>query len=161
MMQGLTANHIATRFHQTKARDVVLVHAAAGGVRTFLTGVVKMRGGTVIGRVSSADKVEAARAAGANHVIVDAGGKFADRVAELTGGKGVAAMFDGSGAATFRDSMASLAVLGTLAYYGPVLGAPYPIDVSTMQKSVKIGFPVYTDSVSTREDLLAHSSEVF
>jgi NADPH2:quinone reductase len=115
----------------------------------------------VIGRVSSEGKVAAARRAGADHVIVDVEGNFAKRVADLTDGKGVNVVFDGSGATTFEDSLASLRPLGTLAYFGPVLGAPPPINVATLKKSVKVGFPIFSDSLSTREDLLARSSELF
>jgi NADPH2:quinone reductase len=161
MMQGLTASHIATRFYATQAGDIALIHAAAGGLGSLLTGLVKMRGGTVIGRVSSEGKVAAARRAGADHVIVDVEGNFAKRVADLTDGKGVNVVFDGSGATTFEDSLASLRPLGTLAYFGPVLGAPPPINVATLKKSVKVGFPIFSDSLSTREDLLARSSELF
>lgn len=161
MMQGLTASHIATRFYDTRAGDIALVHAAAGGLGSLLTSIVKMGGGTVIGRVSREDKVAAAKRAGADHVIVDAEGNFATRVLELTDGKGVNVVFDGSGATTFADSLGALRVLGTLAYYGPVLGAPPPINIATMQKSVKVGFPIFSDSLSTREDLLTRTSELF
>jgi len=161
MLQGLTASHIATRFYETHPGDIALVHAAAGGVGSLVAGIVKMRGGSVIGRVSSASKIAAAKAAGSDHVIVDATGKFAEQVRELTGGTGVNVVFDGSGAATFDDSLASLRPLGTLAYYGPVLGAPPPINIAAMQKSIKIGFPIYSDSLVTRDDLLARSNDLF
>jgi len=53
MMQGLTASHFATDFHPVQPGDVALVHAAAGGVGLLLTQLIKLRGGRVIGRVSS------------------------------------------------------------------------------------------------------------
>ena len=68
MLQGLPANHITTRFYETRPGDIVLVHAAAGGVGSLLCGIVKMRGGTVIGRVSSAAKADAAREQKANEL---------------------------------------------------------------------------------------------
>lgn len=161
MMQGLTAMHIALRFHATQPGDIVLVHAAAGGVGSLLCQLVKMRGGTVIGRVSDETKVAQAKQAGAEHVIVDAKGQFADAVLALTDGRGVNAVFDGSGAATFADSLASLAPLGTLAYFGPVLGAPPPVNIAALKKSVKIGFPIYADSVANHEQLVERSAELF
>jgi len=85
MMQGLTASHFATDFYPVQPGDLALVHAAAGGLGQLLTQIVKLRGGTVIGRVSSEAKVAAARAAGADHVIVDAEGDFAAEVLRLTG----------------------------------------------------------------------------
>ncbi|ENY6785227.1 alcohol dehydrogenase catalytic domain-containing protein [Providencia rettgeri] len=45
MMQGLTASHFATEFYPIKTGDVALVHAAAGGVGTLLTQIIKLRGG--------------------------------------------------------------------------------------------------------------------
>ena len=66
MMQGLTASHFATDFYPVQPGDVALVHAAAGGVGLLLTQIIKLRGGRVIGRVSSADKVAVARAASAS-----------------------------------------------------------------------------------------------
>ncbi|MBB3084563.1 hypothetical protein FHR93_002777 [Geodermatophilus sabuli] len=69
LMQGVTAHYLATDAHPVQPGDTVLVHAAAGGVGQLLTQVVKIRGGRVIGTVSNEAKAEAARAAGAEHVL--------------------------------------------------------------------------------------------
>ncbi|WP_117195857.1 quinone oxidoreductase family protein [Rhizobium terrae] len=161
MMQGITASHFATSFYETKPGDVALVHAVAGGVGSLVSQIVKLRGGTVIGRVSSEEKIGAARAAGADHVIVDAEGSFSQQVLDLTEGKGVDVVFDGSGASTFKDSMASLGRHGVLAYYGPVLGAPAPINVATLPRSIKIGFPTFADHIPDRDALLKQTSILF
>lgn len=87
MMQGLTASHFATDFYPVRPGDIALVHAAAGGVGLLLTQIIKLRGGRVIGRVSSEDKIAAAKEAGADHLIVDTEGQFAEDVLHLTGGK--------------------------------------------------------------------------
>ena len=68
MMQGLTASHFATEFYPVKPGDIAFVHAAAGGLGLLLTQIIKLRGGHVIGRVSSDDKVAAVKEAGADHV---------------------------------------------------------------------------------------------
>lgn len=161
MMQGITASHFTTRFYETKPGDVALVHAAAGGVGSLVSQIVKLRGGTVIGRVSSQEKVAAAQAAGADQVIVDGAGTFAQQVLDLTAGRGVDVVFDGSGATTFQDSMASLTRHGVLAYYGPVLGAPPPINVATLPRSIKIGFPTFADHIPDRGALLEQTSILF
>ncbi len=62
MMQGLTASHFATDFYPVQAGDIAFVHAAAGGVGLLLTQIIKLRGGHVIGRVSSDDKAAIAKA---------------------------------------------------------------------------------------------------
>src|SRR3984893_16495369 len=102
MMQGLTASHFATDFYPVQPGDVAFVHAAAGGVGLLLTQIIKLRGGDVIGRVSSEEKVAAAREAGAHHVIVDTEGRFAEEALRLTQGEGVHGAYDGSGPATFQ-----------------------------------------------------------
>jgi NADPH2:quinone reductase len=118
MMQGVTASHLATQFYAVRPGDIALVHAAAGGVGTLLTQIVKLLGGKVIARVSSLEKVETARSAGADHVMVERDGSFFSRILDLTDGRGVDVVYDGSGATTFEDSLASLHRHGVLAYYG-------------------------------------------
>jgi NADPH2:quinone reductase len=161
MMQGVTAHHFATRFYAVKPGDVALVHAAAGGVGLLLTQIIKLRGGRVIARISSKEKETAVRAAGADDVIVSSDGRFVDDVMRLTDGEGVAVVYDGSGAATFQDSMASLRRHGVLAYYGPVLGSPPSISVAALPRSILIGFPKFSDHIVTRDMLLASVNELF
>jgi NADPH2:quinone reductase len=110
MMQGLTASHFATDFYPVRPDDVALVHAAAGGLGLLLTQIIRLRGGDVIGRVSSTDKVAIAKEAGAEHVIVDAEGEFAQQVLHLSGGEGVHVVYDGSGPKTFQGSLTRCAV---------------------------------------------------
>lgn len=161
MMQGLTASHFATDFYPVQPGDVALVHAAAGGLGMLLTQIVKLRGGTVIGRVSSVAKAEAARSVGADHVIVDAEGSFADQVLGLTGGEGVNVVFDGSGPATFADSLASLRRSGTFCWFGPVLGGPGPIDIMSLPKSIKLGYAVFSDHIPTPALLRERTAQLF
>ncbi|MBA2920838.1 zinc-binding dehydrogenase [Sphingomonas sp. MAH-20] len=161
MMQGLTASHFATDFYPVQPGDVALVHAAAGGLGQLLTQIIKLRGGTVIGRVSCAAKVEAARAAGADHVIVDADGDFAAEVLRLTGGEGVHVVYDGSGPATFDGSLASLRRSGTFCWYGPVLGDPGRIDIMSLPRSIKLGYAVFSDHIHTPELLRARTTRLF
>ncbi|MDQ0250333.1 NADPH2:quinone reductase [Sphingomonas kyeonggiensis] len=161
MMQGLTASHFATDFYPVQPGDVALVHAAAGGVGQLLTQIVKLRGGTVIGRVSSEAKVAAARAAGADHVIVDAEGDFAAEVLRLTGGEGVHVVYDGSGPATFEDSLASLRRSGTFCWFGPVLGGPGRIDIMSLPRSIKIGYATFFDHIHTAALLRARTARLF
>ena len=161
MMQGLTASHFATDFYPVRAGDVALVHAAAGGLGQLLTQIIKARGGAVIGRVSRADKVEAAKAAGADHVIVDAEGDFAEEAIRLSGGEGVHVVYDGSGPSTFAGSLSALRSSGTLCWYGPVLGGPGAIDIMSLPRSVKVGYAVFTDHVRTPALFRARAADLF
>jgi NADPH2:quinone reductase len=161
MMQGLTASHFATDFYPVQPGDIAFVHAAAGGLGLLLTQIIKLRGGHVIGRVSSEEKVAAAREAGADHVIVDTEGGFAEEALRLTQGEGVHVVYDGSGPATFQGSLDVLRRSGTFCWYGPVLGGPGPLDIMSLPKSIKIGYAVFLDHIHTPDLLRAHSARLF
>lgn len=160
MMQGLTASHFATDFYPVQSGDIALVHAAAGGLGQILSQIIKLRGGSVIGRVSSEGKVEAAKAAGADHVIVDAAGNFADEVMRITNGQGVNVVYDGSGPATFDGSLASLRRSGTFCWYGPVLGSG-TLDIMSLPRSVKLGYAVFFDHIHTPDLLRERTWRLF
>jgi NADPH:quinone reductase len=161
MMQGLTASHFATDFYPVQRGDIAFVHAAAGGVGLLLTQIIKLRGGHVIGRVSSQEKVAAAREAGADHVIVDTEGRFAEETLRLTDGQGVHVVYDGSGPTTFQGSLDVLRRSGTFCWYGPVLGGPGPLDIMSLPRSIKIGYATFFDHIHTPELLRARSERLF
>ncbi len=161
MMQGLTASHFATDFYPVKPGDIAFVHAAAGGLGLLLTQIIKLRGGKVIGRVSSADKVAAAEAAGADHVIVDSEGNFAEEARRWSGGEGADVVYDGSGPTTFQGSLDVLRRSGTFCWYGPVLGGPGALNIMSLPKSIKLGYAVYHDHVHTPELLRARAKQLF
>jgi NADPH:quinone reductase len=161
MMQGLTASHFATDYYPVQPGDVAFVHAAAGGVGLLLTQIIKLRGGHVIGRVSSEEKVAAAKEAGADHVIVDTEGRFAEQALRLTQGEGVHVVYDGSGPTTFQGSLDVLHRSGTFCWYGPILGGPGPLEIMSLPKSIKIGFAVFSDHIHTPELLRARSAQLF
>ena len=161
MMQGLAASHFVFETYAIKPGDTALVHSAAGGVGLLLTQMIKLLGGKIIGRVSSPDKVEIARAAGADHVIVSGNGEFAAEVLRLTGGKGVHVAYDGAGADTFSGSIASLRHHGVLAYYGLLIKHLPPIDLTDLPKSVLVSYPSVLDHVRTHKALLKRSNQLF
>jgi NADPH:quinone reductase len=161
MMQGLTASHFATDFYPVQPGDIAFVHAAAGGVGLLLTQIITLRGGRVIGRVSSDKKVAAAREAGADHVIVDTAGQFAEETLRLTHGNGVDVVYDGSGPTTFQGSLDILRRSGTFCWYGPVLGGPGPLDIMSLPKSIKIGYATFFDHIATPELLRARATRLF
>ena len=129
MLQGITAHYLATSTYPLKSGDTALVHAGAGGVGLLLTQIAKMRGARVITTVSTPEKAQLSRQAGAVEVLdyPDDAAAFGARIKELTDG-GVAAVYDGVGADTFDASLASLAVRGTLALFGAASGPVPPFD---------------------------------
>jgi NADPH:quinone reductase len=130
LLQGLTAHYLASDSYPVQQGDWVLVHAAAGGVGLLLTQIAAARGGRVVATTSTPEKAELARAAGAEEVIGYEG--FAERVRELTGGEGVAAVYDGVGRTTFLDGLTALRPCGSMIVYGAASGQPEPFDVSLL-----------------------------
>lgn len=161
LMQGLTAQHLVDGYHPVQPGDTVLIHAAAGGVGLLATQLAHQRGARVIARVSSQTKAAVARDAGADQVIIDSVGSFADQVLAITNGLGVNVVYDGSGTATFADSIKSLAVHGVMAYYGNTLEVVAPVELTSLPNSIRIGYPSVFDHVRTREELLTHTRELF
>jgi NADPH2:quinone reductase len=161
LMQGVTAHYLATDTYPVRPGDPVLVHAAAGGVGQLLTQIVKLRGGTVVGTVSTEAKAAAARAAGADHVL--GYDDFAEQARALTGGRGVAAVYDGVGAATFDGSLAALRTRGTLAVYGAASGPVPPLDVARLNAggSLYVTRPSVVHYAATAAELRRRTDDVF
>jgi NADPH2:quinone reductase len=130
LLQGLTAHYLASDSYPVQPGDWVVVHAAAGGVGLLLTQVVKLRGGHVLATTSSPEKADLARAAGADEVT--GYDSFAGRAREVTGGEGVAAVYDGVGRATFRQGLDALRPTGSMIVYGAASGPPEPLDVAVL-----------------------------
>lgn len=122
ILKGFTVEFLVERCARVEAGWPVLVHAAAGGVGLMLLQWLKHIGATVIGTVSTPAKAEAARAAGADHVIDYAQEDVAPRVRELTGGAGVRVAFDGVGKDTWEASLDSTARRGLIVSYGNASG---------------------------------------
>lgn len=161
LLQGLTAHYLTTSVYPVAAGDTVLVHAAAGGVGLLLTQLVRLRGGRVIATVSTTEKERLALEAGAEHIVGYE--DFPERVRELTGGAGVAAVYDGVGRATFDGSLAALRTRGTLALYGAASGPVEPVDPQRLNSagSVFLTRPKLADYVATREELEWRARELF
>ncbi|MFZ0121343.1 MAG: quinone oxidoreductase [Pseudonocardiaceae bacterium] len=164
LLQGMTAHYLTVSVHAVQPGETVLVHAAAGGVGLLLTQLATARGGRVIGTVSTPEKERLAREAGAAEVIryteID---DVAVEVRRLTGGDGVAAVYDGVGASTFDASLASLRRRGMLALFGASSGPVPPVDPQRLNSagSVFLTRPTLGHYVATREELTWRAGEVF
>jgi NADPH:quinone reductase len=130
MLQGMTAHFLASDSYPIGEGDWVLVHAAAGGVGRLLTQIAKACGGRVIATTSTEEKATLARDEGADEVIGYEG--FAERAKEITGGEGVAAVYDGVGKATFLDGLGALRPTGRMILYGAASGQPDPLNVPSL-----------------------------
>jgi NADPH2:quinone reductase len=161
LLQGMTAHYLAVDTYPVKSGDAVLVHAAAGGVGLLLTQIVKLKGGRVIATTGSEEKAELARGAGADHVLGYDG--FADEARELSGGGGVAVVYDGIGKATFDDSLKALRPRGHMVLYGAASGPVEPVDPQRLHAGGSLfltrpGLPHYT---ATTHELRFRAAEVF
>jgi NADPH2:quinone reductase len=161
LLQGMTAHFLASDSYPIDAGDWVLVHAAAGGVGSLLTQMAKLRGGRVVATTSSEEKAALAREAGADQVIGYEG--FAERARELSGGEGVAAVYDGVGKTTFLEGFEALRPTGRMINYGSASGPPDPLDISTLQAhgSLYVQRPTLQTYIRTPELLHERAQALF
>jgi len=167
-LQGLTAHYLVTSSYPVKPGDVVLVHAAAGGVGLLLTQLAVARGARVIGTVSTAAKESLARDAGASDVIrytelAELSTELPALVRELTGGVGVDAVYDGVGKDTFDGSLASLRVRGTMVLFGGASGQVPLFDLQRLNAlgSLSITRPSIGFFVADLAELAWRAGEIF
>jgi len=163
MLQGLTSAFLLRRTYRVQAGDPVLIHAAAGGVGLIACQWAKALGATVIGTVSNEAKAELAGHHGCDHVIDYTRENVASRVRELTGGEGVAVVYDGVGKDTFTTSLDSLRMFGMLVTFGNASGPVPPFDplLLTQKGSLFVTRPTMIHHTAKREDLVALGSELF
>ncbi|MFE1166020.1 quinone oxidoreductase family protein [Nocardiopsis sp. NPDC058789] len=163
MLQGMTAHYLTHAVHPVAEGETVLVHAAAGGTGLLVTQLAKARGARVIGTVSTDEKERIAREAGADEIIRYTRTPVAPAVRELTGGEGVAAVYDGVGRDTFDASLESLRPRGVLALFGQSSGAVEPVDPQRLNSagSVYLTRPSLAYFVADRQELLGRAGDLF
>jgi NADPH2:quinone reductase len=133
MLKGLTVYCLLHRTYRVQRGDVIVWHAAAGGVGLIACQWARHLGATVIGTVGSDAKAEIARAHGCEYPLVLGRDDVVATVRDLTGGEGVPAVYDSVGRTTFDDSLRCVRRLGTLAVFGTASGPIPPFDVSRLQ----------------------------
>jgi NADPH:quinone reductase len=122
MLKGLTAQYLLRQTYRVKKGDIILVHAAAGGVGQILCQWGAALGATVIGTVGSADKAKIAKKAGAAHTVLYRDEDFVARVAAITKGAKCHVVYDGVGKATYLGSLDCLRPFGVFANFGSASG---------------------------------------
>lgn len=163
LLKACTVEFLVKRCAKVEAGWPVLVHAAAGGVGLLLVQWLKQAGAMVIGTVSTAAKAEAARGAGADHVILYTQDPVASKVRELTGGDGVRVTFDGVGMATWEASLDSTGRRGMIVNYGnadgPVGGVN--LGILALKGSLYNTRPTLFDYYATPQDRAAGIARVW
>ncbi|AZG44314.1 quinone oxidoreductase family protein [Gordonia insulae] len=160
MLRGLTAHYLLDGSAHPKSGDTVLIHAGAGGVGLILTQLAKRRGLRVITTVSGDEKAALSTAAGADHVL-RYGDALAEEVRSLTDGRGVAVAYDGVGADTFEQSLASTAVRGTIALFGAASGPVPPFDLQRLNAagSLSVTRPTLAHFIADTDELRWRAGE--
>ena len=161
MLKGLTAHYLLRRSYRAQKGDTVLFHAAAGGVGLILCQWAKHLGVAVIGTVSNEEKAKLTLAHGCAHAIGYE--DFPARVAEITGGAKVPAVYDGVGKDTFAGSLDCLAPTGFMILFGAASGPVPPVDPTTLagKGSLYLQRPSLGTYVARRADLEAAAAELF
>ena len=162
ILQGVTAQYLATSTYPLAAGQTCLVHAAAGGVGLLLCQIAKHLGARVIGTVSNEAKAALARGAGADEVILYTQQDFEVEVKRLTRGAGVRVVYDSVGKTTFDKSLNCLARRGMLVLCGQSSGPVPPFDPQMLNQkgSLYLTRPTLAHYVATREELLARAGQV-
>ncbi len=162
MLKGLTAQYLITACHVVRPGDTVLVHAAAGGVGLLLGQWLTALGARAIGTAGSADKVALALAHGYSDVINYREEDFAAEVADLTDGKGCAAVYDSVGRDTWRGSLACLRTRGMLVNFGQSSGMIEGFQMADLANgSLSANRPVLFDYIAGRQELEARTGDLF
>ena len=163
LLKGLTAWYLLFKSYAVRPGDTVLLHAAAGGVGSLLSQWAQALGATVIGIVSTTEKAKLARAQGCAQVLMAGDADIPGKVRSLTGGAGVAAVYDSVGRDTFFQSLACLKPHGVMVSFGNASGPVEPFAPAELAKrhSLYLTRPILFDFIETRAKLLAASGELF
>lgn len=160
-LQGMTAHYLLHEFRRPKPGDVVLIHAAAGGMGLLLVQWARHLGARVIGTVSTEEKATAAREAGADEVILYTRQDFVAEAKRLTGGRGAELIIDGVGKATFPGNLEAVALRGHVVIFGASSGPADPIVPNAlMTRSITLGGGSLGNYLLTREELQRRAHEV-
>jgi len=166
MLKGLTVQYLLRRTQPQgglQAGDFVLFHAAAGGVGLIACQWARAMGLQLIGTAGSDAKCELAKANGAAHAINYAKEDFVARVKEITGGKGVKAVYDSVGKDTFMKSLDCLRPFGLAANFGNASGKVEPLDINVLaaKGSLYVSRPTLFTHIATRETTQAMADDLF
>ena len=163
MLKGLTTQFLLNSCYPVKAGDVVLVHAAAGGVGSLMGQWLKSLGATSIGTVGSTDKIPIAKQNGYTHVIDYRAEDFVARVKAITAGHGCDVVFDSVANDTWRGSLKSLRARGLFVCFGQSSGPILDFKLSDLAAggSLYATRPTLFDYIKSPDDLQIRAADLF
>ena len=161
MLQGMTVRYLLRETFAVTSESVILFHAAAGGVGLIACQWARALGATLIGTVSTDEKADLARKAGATHVIVTAREDFVARVREITNGRLCDVVYDSVGKDTYRGSLDCLRPRGTWVSFGNASGPVPPFDLTLLKGSLFATRPSLIAYTATQAALAANAADLF
>lgn len=163
MLKGGTACYLLRHTYRVKRGDLVVVHAAAGGVGMLLSQWGQKLGATIIGIVGSPEKAALAKRNGCKYVLVRGRDEIVAQVKKISKGLGAHVVYDGVGKDTFFESLDCLRRRGLLASYGNASGPVAPFSPSELARrgSLYLTRPTMGDYTATRAELESIAREVF
>jgi NADPH2:quinone reductase len=155
MLKGMTTEYLIRRTYKCKEDEIVLFHAAAGGVGLLFGQWARALGVRAIGTVSSPEKAALARKNGYAWVIDYSKEDVVAQVKEITKGKGVPVVYDGVGKDTWETSLNCLSPRGLMVSFGNASGAvpPFAPGVLGAKGSLFLTRPSLGSYTATRKDL--------
>lgn len=162
-LKGLTVFYLLRKTYEIKPDEPFLFHAAAGGVGLIACQWAKALGAKLIGTVSSAQKAQRARDAGAWQVINYREENLVERVKEITGGKKVCVVYDSVGKDTWESSLDCLQRRGLMVSFGNASGPVTGVNLGILNQkgSLYVTRPSLQGYVTNRDELTEASNELF
>jgi NADPH2:quinone reductase len=163
MTKGLTTHYLLCKTYKLTSNDVVLFHAAAGGVGQVFSQWAKGIGCKLIGTVGSDEKISIAKENGCDHVINYTNQDFIKEVNDITKNEGVTVVFDGVGKNTLKGSLECLKPRGMMVSFGNASGSLNPLNVSKDIQSKSLFFtrPTMKDYYTNRSEVIEGAEELF
>jgi NADPH2:quinone reductase len=163
MTKGLTTHYLLCKTYKLNSNDIVLFHAAAGGVGQIFSQWAKGIGCKLIGTVGSDEKIDIAKKNGCTHIINYTKQDFVKEIKNITKGVGVSVVYDGVGKNTFQGSVECLKPRGTMVSFGNASGALDPLNVpkDIQPKSLFFTRPTMKDYYTTRNEVVEGANKLF
>ncbi|HET7575058.1 MAG TPA: quinone oxidoreductase [Sphingomicrobium sp.] len=163
MLQGMTARMLLRAVYPVSEGDMILVHAAAGGVGLIMCQWASALGATVFGTVSTEEKAELARANGCAYPILYTSQDFVAEVSSITAGEKLPVVYDSVGRDTFMQSLDCLRPRGLMVSFGNASGPVEPMSplLLSQKGSLYLTRPTLFHYIATRAELEQSATELF
>ncbi len=163
MLKGLTVQYLIRQIHKVGSGEIILFHAAAGGVGLIACQWAKLLGASVIGTVGNDEKAKIAKAHGCDHPVVYTREDFVARVATITQSEKLCVVYDSVGKDTFMKSLDCLRPKGLMVSFGQSSGSIGPVDLGIFAQKGSLFFtrPTLNTYAAKRADLLVMAQDLF